>query len=198
MNTIKTLTKWTANTLVVTLVLFAVFFVIAHTLLGWRFNTVMSGSMGPTLKAGGVVATQAVDPETIEVGDIITYKSPELGMTVVHRVTEKHQGSHLMFQTKGDANENPDPHLVPAENVVSKVSFHLPLLGHVQQFVTSGQGMALLTVVPGLVIMSKGIQNIRTEISKLRNARREAAAARVYADGLQGLQGLRTEDWLAG
>jgi len=196
MTKMRTLTNWGANGLVALLVLLAAFFVISSVLLGWRFNPVMSGSMDPTFKAGDIVASHPVDPKTIEVGDIITYRSPELGKVVVHRVTEKHEGSQLYFQTKGDANGHADPSPVPSENVVGKVTLDIPFLGYVQQFATSASGKLLLFSIPGLFIMGKGIKNIHIEISRLRN-RREATVPVNACTATQGwATGLGTEDWL--
>jgi len=182
MNGTKTLTEWTINTILIILVLFAAFVLVTTTLLGWKLNPVMSGSMDPVLKAGGVIASRAVDPETIEVGDIITHKSPDIGVVLVHRVIEKEDDDELLFRTKGDANENPDPYLVPAENVVGKVSFYIPFLGRVHQIVDSGGGLLLMVTVPGLIIMTKGIQNIRAEIPRLRNTGQETGALRLEKD----------------
>lgn len=195
MHRTKTLINWAATALMVPLVLLAAFMMITI-ILGWQFNTVMSGSMDPALKVGDVVAAQQVDPTDIEVGDIITYRSPQLGKVVVHRVVEKHEGNQLHFRTKGDANDSPDPYLVPAENVLSKVGFHIPCLGYVSQFITSGSGMMLLFVLPGLLIVSKQTENIQKRFLKVRKSRVEPVAVRSFTVGQQWTTGLRTEDWL--
>ena len=65
MNRAKTLINWASSALMVTLILFAAFMLISS-ILGWKFNPVMSGSMDPVLKVGGVVAAQQVDPATVE------------------------------------------------------------------------------------------------------------------------------------
>lgn len=38
--------------------------------------------------------------------------------------------SAVYLQTKGDANDWPDRHLVPAESVVGRVKFHTAVLAH--------------------------------------------------------------------
>jgi len=54
---------------------------------GWRVDAVLSGSMEPTLKVGSVEITKPFDPNNIQVGDIITFRSPRNPQLVVsHRV----------------------------------------------------------------------------------------------------------------
>jgi len=166
----RALIKWAGNLLVMLLILVAAFSLITSVFLHWQFRTVVSGSMDPTLKVGSVVATQPVDPEGIAVGDIVSYYSPDHQKLMVHRVIERSTDGQLYFGTQGDANGSPDPYLVPARNVVGKVSFHVPFLGYASRFVTSPLGLMLLLAVPGLLIIGKGIGNIRVEVSKLRGA----------------------------
>jgi len=107
---------------------------------GWRVDTVLSGSMEPALKVGGVVVTQPVGVEDIREGDVITFYSPLGDRLTTHRVIARvtsiqdtefvqlamatpTEESPVYFRTKGDANEDADPFLVPAENVVGKVVF---------------------------------------------------------------------------
>jgi len=162
----------------------------------WQFNIVLSGSMDPTLKVGGMVAVQPVDAKTIEVGDIITFSSPEYGKTVVHRVIEKQQGSQLYFRTQGDANGKPDASLVPAQNVVGKVRFHVPVLGKVLQFPTTRLGRILLLVLPGIMLLGMEMKNISAKLFRLRKGKKEAVGV-VASPVRQGwTTGLRTEEWL--
>ncbi len=165
--------------------------------------------MDPTLKVGGIVAAQPVNPQAIEVGDIITYYSPQLGKTIVHRVIEKHMdnelhasresyaGSGLYFITQGDANSAPDSELVPAQNVVGKVSAHVPLLGYVSQFAKTPFGSVLFLALPGAMIVATEIKNIRDELSRLMKGRKAAGAAEALATVRPWTTGLRTEDWMS-
>ena len=89
--------------------------------LGWQINAVLSGSMEPQLKVGGLVITRPIEPEAIAVGDIIIYRPIAAGENLIsHRVVSMQRNSPLCFQTKGDANDDPDPLLVPAQNVVGR------------------------------------------------------------------------------
>jgi signal peptidase len=127
---------------------------------GWRVDAVFSGSMEPELKTGGVVITRPVDTEDIKVGDIITFYSPLNEQLTSHRVIAAGDGSSFHFQTKGDANEDADPFVVPAENVVGKVCFHIPYFGHATQFVKTPLGLLLTLCLPGLVVVVLQMRNI--------------------------------------
>ena len=120
---------------------------------GWRVDAVSSGSMEPELKTGGVVITRPVEAEDLKVGDIITFNSPLSDELTSHRVIAAEDGSSLHFQTKGDANEDADPFILPAENVVGEVCFHLPYFGYAAQFVKTPLGLLLTLCLPGLVIV---------------------------------------------
>lgn len=196
MNRAKTIVNWIFIAIMILLIPFASFMVIAS-ILGWQFNPVMSGSMDPVLKTGDVVATRPADAGDIEVGDIITYRSPQLGKVVVHRVIEKQEGDQVSFITKGDANENADPYPVPAENILNKVGFHIPYLGYMSRFVTSGSGITLLFVMPVLLILCKEIGGILKGLPKTRRSREPVAVPSLPARA-QWATGLSTEDWVDG
>jgi len=147
---------------------------------GWRLDAVLSSSMEPRLNVGGLVITRPVEPDQIKVGDIILFHSPLGGRLTTHRVTDIKMTSPLHFQTKGDANEDPDPFIVPAENVVGRVCLHVPYLGYLAQFVKSRLGFLLALYLPGIIIVIlEGIsiwrELDRQEAEKKRKAGSECA-----------------------
>jgi signal peptidase len=97
---------------------------------GWETYPVLSGSMAPALPVGSQIVTRPVKLEDIKIGDIITFESGE------HKVTHRVIAISLIdgkpwFQTKGDANEQPDPNLVSSEvGVMRKVVFRVPYFGY--------------------------------------------------------------------
>ncbi len=192
---IKGLFVWAGNFVFAMLLLLVGFLVITMGLLDWQFNTVIGGSMDPTLKAGGIIISQAVEPEDIAIGDIVNYYSPSHDALIVHRIVERHDGEQTYFVTQGDANGAPDPYLVPAQNVLGKVHFHVPAAGHVSQAIKSPMGPLLLMMVPGLLIIGKGVGNIRAEIANLRGgSRRPQVGGDDAVSGSWGT-GLRRQDW---
>ena len=127
---------------------------------GWRVDAVFSGSMEPELKVGAVVITRPVEAEDIKEGDILTFYSPLGEKLTSHRVIAVEDGSSFHFQTKGDANEDADPFILPAENVVGKVCFHIPYFGYATQFVKTPLGFLLTLCLPGLIIVVMELRNI--------------------------------------
>lgn len=114
---------------------------------------VQSGSMEPALETGSVVFVEEVPPETIEEGDIITYRD-DGGNLITHRVVEIHQAQTSMrFSTKGDNNENSDPEPVYRDEFVGEVTFNIPLIGYVVAFGQTRLGWAVMVMVPTLLLI---------------------------------------------
>lgn len=133
---------------------------------GWRVDTVFSGSMEPQLKVGGVAVTRPVEAEDIKVGDIVTFYSPLNEELISHRVIAVEDEPSFHFQTKGDVNEDADPFVVPAQNVVGKVCLHIPYFGYVTQFVKTPLGLLLTLCLPGLAIVAMEMRNIWRALTK--------------------------------
>jgi signal peptidase len=137
---------------------------------GWRADTVLSGSMEPALPVGCVQVTRPVNAEDIQAGDIITFRSPTNGKLMSHRVVAVEESNSYQFRTKGDANEDVDPYLMPSENVVGRVCFKVAHIGYVVEYLKSPIGFILL----GLV----GIALIVAQVSTMLEVRwKEAAQA---------------------
>ncbi len=83
---------------------------------------VLSGSMEPGIRTGGLVFTDTRrrEPQT---GDIITYRLRDVRIT--HRVVRRRNSS----DHKGDANEGEDPLPVEAEQVLGTVILSIPFVG---------------------------------------------------------------------
>ena len=191
----KKIAKYTATTIMVLIMLMGLF-VLIGLLLGWRINTVASGSMDPALRVGETIMTRPVEPETINTGDIIVFSSPMHDKLVCHRVVGvEEENSSLYFQTKGDANEESDPWLVPAQNVVSRVQFHTPLLSYISSCVKSPLGFILFMGVPGLIVIGMEIKTISRVIARKRNPSKVMAQKTLRGGELWGI-GLRRDDWL--
>jgi signal peptidase len=123
-------------------------------------DAVFSSSMEPELKVGSVMVTRPVETEEIKMGDIITFHPPLSEQLTSHRVIEIKEGSELHFQTKGDANEDPDPFIVPAQNVVGKICFHIPYLGYFSRALKTRLGFLLALGIPALIIIVMELRNI--------------------------------------
>jgi signal peptidase len=130
--------------------------VAATNLLGYQNFVIYSGSMEPTVKVGSLLLTRPVDVKDLQVGDVITYRSPGNHTTLTHRVVSiRQQDGQWVFKTKGDASLKPDPREVILRGQVSKMAFDIPYLGYVVDFAKSTQGVVLLLLVPaaGLLLI---------------------------------------------
>lgn len=98
---------------------------------------VESGSMEPVLYRGDLVIVRAVDPETLEVGDIIIFNVSVVDVPVVHRIIEiELVNGTLRFTTKGDNNHSADwwdP--IAANSIIAKVIGTVRYLGFIALFV---------------------------------------------------------------
>jgi len=123
-------------------------------------HVVLSDSMNPTFESGDVILVEDVDPETIEEGNVITYADSS-GERTTHRVVEVvEEDGERYFQTKGDANEDPDATLVPAGAVEARHAHTLPYIGHVVLFAGTRLGIVLLMIVPGTLLMVSEAWNL--------------------------------------
>ncbi|MFB6068367.1 MAG: signal peptidase I [Halobacterium sp.] len=161
-NRLRTVLRYASVVLLIAVVLPFVVFAVPQVVGAQHSYVVLSSSMSPTIHAGDVVVVDGVDPANVEEGDVITFEPPSDHQIdselVTHRVVEVvRRDGELFFRTKGDANEEPDQALVPAENVVGTVQFHIPKIGYVIQFAGSGRGTLAFVVVPAvLLILNEG------------------------------------------
>lgn len=120
---------------------------------GLQEFAVLSGSMMPEIKVGEIVFVKKTDAERLAVGDIITYN---LGSSarVTHRIMEINEEQRCLI-TKGDANEAMDGKPVPFDDVVGRVSFHVPYLGYISTYIKTPVGILIACgVVMGFIILN--------------------------------------------
>jgi signal peptidase len=144
-------------------------------LTGVQLVTVLSDSMSPAFERGAMLVVRPVDPAAIKVGDVIVYRQAyDPNSTVAHRVTAVNgDGSSVGFETKGDANEMPDRGSVPAADVVGKVAYDVPLLGHVVRHLRTPLVFLLMIGVPGVLIIGQEVWNI-TKVLRRKDSPAEA------------------------
>ena len=150
----KTL-KIVSNALVIGVVVLAI---LLHGLqfVGLKPYSVLSGSMQSVYPTGSLLYIKDVNPETLEVGDVITYKMAG-GTLCTHRIIEiiPDEDNHdiVRFRTKGDENDTADP-LVNASSVVGKAVFCIPLIGYLATYMAVPPGKYIaITVAVSLVLI---------------------------------------------
>ena len=104
---------------------------------------IRSGSMAPAIPVGALVIVRAEPLETIGAGDVVTLRMRN-GQLLTHRVTRVAQlpdGTYL--ETKGDANEAPDPVLVPTRiGGRRRDATCIPYAGYLLAYLSLPTGMA--------------------------------------------------------
>jgi len=119
---------------------------IALPALGHQVFIVRGASMEPTIPLGSIVLVHAVDPHSIQTGQVVTYRSAQ-GTAVTHRVMAIADGTGLMFTTKGDASAAADPAPIPASEIVGDVESSVPVVGYLITAITSPVGLFLAMAI---------------------------------------------------
>ena len=127
--------------------------------------TIISPSMEPNINVYDVVVTKKVkDPSTIKVGDVITFVSSSSlgeGLTVTHRVKDiVTTEDDIKFRTQGDNNPIPDSSLASSKNVMGKVLFKIPWVGHIQFFLQSKGGWLFALLIPAMIVVAYDIYKV--------------------------------------
>lgn len=117
--------------------------------LGYDQFAVLSGSMEPNIHVGAIAYDKDVDPEELQVDDVVTYQLSD-GTLVTHRITAIDE-ENKTITTKGNANESEDAAPVAFENVVGKYEFNIPYLGYISIYGKTPLGIAVICGV--LVVM---------------------------------------------
>ena len=133
----------------------------------WRFDAVLTGSMIPTFKIGGMVVIHPVDPLAVSTGDVITYKHPvQPDLLITHRVVAVlEEDDSLSFQTKGDGVEVEDSYTVPSQTVKGRVCLYVPLFGHFAEFVKTPFGFTICLIVPCALLVLGEYRKITALVS---------------------------------
>lgn len=146
--------EWAVALIVSALVLLAAFLMVAPRF-GLSAHPVLSGSMEPALKVGGMIICRDIPVGEVKVGDIIGFNTPN-GQKITHRVIDivEEEGGKRWFRTKGDANEDPDPDLVSISTErVDKVVYHLPYLGFFSSFMQKKLAFLVFICAPALILL---------------------------------------------
>lgn len=137
---------------------------------------VQSGSMEPGIAVGGIVLVdKSIEPVDIDVGDVITFRTPQqqsqkLSYTT-HRVTAvDYENDKRVYETKGDANEDVDSWVVPADSVLGQEVLSVPYLGYFVRYVKSPMGFMAVVVFPALIVIAMEMRKIYVDVSKRETA----------------------------
>jgi signal peptidase len=121
------------------------------------FMPVFGTSMEPELHAGNLILIKQMEPDEVEVGDIIVYNVPlaiqefyNYPPIVAHRVIEVRDTQYgTAWRTKGD-NAGEDPFTVRAQDLRGTVSQQIPFIGFPFLYLQSQQGLMFIIIALSL------------------------------------------------
>jgi signal peptidase len=134
---------------------------IAFRLGDFHVQTVVSGSMRPTISPGDLAITQGVPTASLQVGDVIVFTPPAESEPVIHRIASL-DGD--VITTKGDANRVADSWRLTLQGGTQyRLAFVVPLLGWLMEL----RRVAL--VAAGLVLALSVLLEIRKGVGARRS-----------------------------
>ena len=152
------------TTVIVVLLVALAIFLVGFRIIGFDTYVVLSGSMEPVHKTGALIYARDADTSTLETGDVITFQSPGSSTIVTHRIIDiTDDGTGRYFQTKGDANAEPDAQLVPESNVIGKVAFSVPYLGYLANYIQNPPGLYFAAAAGVILVLLMFISDMLME-----------------------------------
>lgn len=142
-------------------------------LLGWvKLLVVKTGSMQPKIPINSlvvVVPQKSIfnQEKAYKVGEVISFHSTQVKELITHRIVGlRLLKDRVYYQTKGDANQSPDPSLRPASAVLGKMFLSLPFLGIFIGFLSSLLGLFILVIIPATFVILHEVLVILEELRK--------------------------------
>jgi signal peptidase I len=104
---------------------------VAARVMGYRWLTVLSGSMAPQMQVGDLIVDEPARARDVRAGEIVTFRDPEGGRRLItHRVRSVvDSGGEIEFVTKGDKNNATETWRIPADGELGRVVASVPLAG---------------------------------------------------------------------
>lgn len=158
--------------LVVLVVIFAVF-LMGSRLVGLEVYHVISPSMEPAYSVGDLIYVKEVDPDSVKVGDPITFVLNEDLVVATHRVVAI-DSENRQFTTKGDANKTEDAAPVHFNNLIGVPVFAIPLLGYVSAYIQSPPGMYVAIALGVVLLAAVFLPDMLAKKSKREETQEEA------------------------
>lgn len=170
MNIIKTTLVWLVVLLAVSMMIFTVVSVTTFNrndrdLFGYKMYIVNSDSMAKTdFDAGDLILVKEVNPNTLKVGDIITFMSQNtesFGETVTHKIRKltTDADGNPGFVTYGTTTDVDDQTIVTFPYILGKYESHIPGLGHFFNFLKTTPGYFVCIFIPFmLIIIYEGVK----------------------------------------
>lgn len=131
---------------------------------GYQLLRVSSSSMEPKLMVGDIILSKSIkDIESVEVGDIITYKGIKgsfAGKLITHEVVGApalESDGKFYLQTMGFANSYPDP-VISEDQVVGEMVCEVPFLSGVYTFFQTPFGLVVILLFLGVLFFNESVR----------------------------------------
>ena len=110
---------------------------------GYKPLVIISGSMEPTLKVGGILYYKEIGYDKYKKEDIVVFKSNKY--LISHRIIET---NNIGFITKGDANKNADSNILTVNKILGKgTNWSIPYIGYYADFIYKNKIYLYITLV---------------------------------------------------
>ena len=114
---------------------------------GQKPLVVISGSMEPTLKVGGILYYEKINIDELDEGDILVYQTND--HIISHRIVDIIEND---FITKGDKNNSVDNYLVNRNQVLGKgTNWSIPFIGYYADYIYGHK--YLLYISLGIIVV---------------------------------------------
>lgn len=148
------------NSIILSLSAIALICAAVHAVPPVRFLTISGHSMEPVITKADVIAvTTQVDPDELEVGDIIVYNydTGDETVSIAHRIVAIDENG---ITTKGDSNDGADSHIVEPSDITGIFWFKIPYLGSFIRFANTDRGYLSLILMPAMMLIIIEIKKI--------------------------------------
>ena len=140
---------------------------------GYYMYDVLTDSMSGTIEPGDVIMCKAVDDvNSLQVGDIITFKAPNGNYNETHRIVEiarNDDGTVNYFKTKGDNAKAVDNWQLNPQNVKAKYVKKSVFVGGLRKFMSNWYGYVVVVVIPLCIVFALIISSVVRDKLALEN-----------------------------
>ena len=120
---------------------------------GYKPLVIISGSMEPKLRVGGILYYKEINKKEYQKNDIVVFKSNKY--LISHRIVEITNGG---FITKGDANKSIDSNKVLFTKALGKgTNWSIPYIGYYADFIYKNKWILLLVLI--ILIINTKLSN---------------------------------------
>jgi signal peptidase len=142
--------------------------------------TILTTSMEPGMPPGTLIIVKPADPQTIQIGDVVTYQvksnEPEVITHRVIQIVDSSAGGDRKFVTKGD-NNGADDGEIKAAQIRGVVWYAVPWIGYVNNLVNGDSRSIIIPLVAIALFGYAGWMLVSSILNRRRRRRADERAA---------------------